>query len=292
MVCLPEVTLGRPAPGVGHGADGAHVRARRRFARTFSGPRWREYRRLLTMALAQGYTLVSLESWLADPTIAERSSVMILRHDVDQHPGSALKMAAVEAELGVRSTWYFRWRTARPQVIEAIRAGGHDVGLHYETLTRELLRRGLGAADAPLLVPEARLLLRRELAAFAELHGPTCSTCPHGDTRMRGVHNGVLLRGEELSTYGLRWESNAAVGRFPLDVWLTDRSSAEGGWKDGQDPLDLLIDRRSPILAVVHPNNWVSGVGLWWDRILPGRLGASGSDTPPLSLGPASSGAR
>jgi hypothetical protein len=255
---------------------------RRRLSRTFSRPRWREYRRLLALALANDYTLVSLESWLADPDLAARTDVIILRHDVDQYPASALRMAAIEAELGVHSTWYFRWRTAHPAVIQTIRDDGHEVGLHYETLTRELLRRGLQAADAVALVPGARELLHEELTAFAERHGPTRSTCPHGDTRMRGVHNGLLLQGEDLATYGLRWESNAAVGQLPLDVWLTDRSSAEGRWKEGMDPIDLLIDRRSPILAVVHPNNWVSGAALWRDRILPGRYGTASSDEPPL----------
>jgi hypothetical protein len=281
--------LGAAGPvSVGMGdAHRARVRTRGRLSRTLSGPRWREYRRLLTLALAQGYTLLSLESWLADPAMAGKADVVILRHDVDQHPGSALKMAAIETELGIRSTWYFRWRTAQPKVIQEIRESGHDVGLHYETLTRELLRRGLGAADAPSLVPQARELLREELAVFAERHGPARSTCPHGDTRIRGVHNGVLLRGEDLSTYGVLWESNADVAQLPLDVWLTDRSSAEGGWKDGLDPIDLLIDRRSPILAVVHPNNWVSGPGLWGDRMLPERFGATGSDTPPRLSSPA-----
>lgn len=274
------------------GSSGAHVRTRRRLGRTVSGARWREYRRLLTLALAQGYTLVSLESWLADPEVYAGGDVMILRHDVDQCPAAAVRMAAIEAELGVRSTWYFRWRTAQSTVIQEIREAGHEVGLHYETLTRELLYRGLRAADAEALIPEARELLRDELAAFAARHGPARSTCPHGDTRMRGVHNGVLLQGEDLASYGLRWETNAAVGRLPLEVWLTDRSSAEGGWKEGLDPVDLLIDRRSPILAVVHPNNWVSGVGLWWDRLLPERFGATGSDTPPANLSPGSSRAR
>ncbi len=255
---------------------------RRRLSRTLSRPRWREYRRLLGLALAQGYELVSLESWLADPDLAVRPAVMVLRHDVDQYPASALRMAAIEAEFGIRSTWYFRWRTAHPAVVRKIRDAGHEVGLHYETLTRELLRRGLRATDAAGLIPEARLLLREELAAFAACHGPASSTCPHGDTRMVGVHNGVLLRGEDLSAYGVRWEANAAAGRLPLDVWLTDRSSAEGRWKDGLDPIDLLIDRRSPILAVVHPNNWVSGAALWCDRVLPGRFGTAGSDEPPL----------
>jgi hypothetical protein len=209
--------------------------------------------------------------------------VLILRHDVDQSPASALRMGAIEAELGVRSTWYFRWRTARPEVVRQIRAGGHEVGLHYETLSRLLLQRGLTAAHGPELLAEARALLRRELATFAQRHGPTRSACPHGDTRIPGVHNGVLLQGEPLDAYGIEWDSNAAVShRAPLDVWLTDRSIAEGRWKEGLDPLDLLIDRRSPILAVVHPNNWTSGVALWWDRVLPQRFGTSGEDDPPL----------
>jgi hypothetical protein len=99
---------------------------------------------------------------------------------------------------------------------------------------------------------------------------------------MPGVHNGSLLLGEDWSAYGLRWDANAAMREHALDVWLTDRSVAEGRWKDGLDPIDLLIDRRSPILAVVHPNNWVSGAALWWDRAVPGRLRTS-SDAPPLA---------
>jgi hypothetical protein len=254
----------------------------RRLARTLAGSRWAEYRKLLTTALGLGYELVSLESWLAEPGRTGSADLIALRHDVDQYPASALRMAAIEQELGVRSTWYFRWRTAHPAVVKRIREAGHDVGLHYESLTRELLRRGLGAHDAEALVPEARRLLREELTAFAERHGPTRSTCPHGDTRLPGVHNGVLLRGEDLARYGVRWDANAAVGGMQLDVWLTDRSSAEGRWKDALDPVDLLVDRRSPILAVVHPNNWTSGVALWSDRLAPGRYGTARTDDPPL----------
>jgi hypothetical protein len=259
-----------------------NARTRRRLSRTLSRSRWSEYSTLLRIAVEQGYALLSLEAWLADPELAAQEPRLVLRHDVDQHPASALRMAGIEAELGVLSTWYFRWRTARPRVVEAIRSQGHAVGLHYETLTRELLRRGLGQSAAAELIPQARELLRGELAVFAERFGPVRSACPHGDTRMPGVHNGLLLLDQDWSEYGLRWDANAAIRGRPLDVWLTDRSAAEGGWKEGLDPIDLLIDRRSPILAVVHPNNWVSGPGLWWDRALPGRLRTS-SDAPPAA---------
>jgi|SRR5271165_453272 len=258
------------------------ARTRRRFSRTLSRSRWREYQTLLRVALEQGYSVLSLETWLAEPELSAGRPRLLLRHDVDQHPASALRMAAIEAELGVLSTWYFRWRTALPRVVETIRAQGHAVGLHYETLTRELLRRGLGPSHADELVPEARGLLRDELAAFAERFGPVRSACPHGDTRLPGVRNGVLLLDQDWADYGIRWDANAAMRERRLDVWLTDRSVAEGRWKEGLDPIDLLIDRRSPILVVVHPNNWASGPALWWDRTMPGHM-RTGSDTPPVA---------
>jgi hypothetical protein len=239
-------------------------------SRTLSGSRWGEYRQFIQVAIGQGYAVLSLEAWLAEPSLAGERPLLLLRHDVDQYSASAVRMAAIEAEMGVISTWYFRWRTVNPAVIDNIRQAGHAIGLHYETLTRELLRRGLSPADSEPLIPEARALLRRELAAFQDRYGPAQSACPHGDTRVPGVHNGVLLLGEDWSSYGLRWDANAAMRQHRLDVWLTDRSIAEGRWKDGLDPIDLLIDRRSPILAVVHPNNWVSGISLWWDRALSG----------------------
>jgi hypothetical protein len=258
------------------------ARTRRRLSRTLSGARWKEYGQFLRIAVDHGYAITSLEAWLADPDAAGGRPALIVRHDVDQYPASALRMAAIEAKLGIRSTWYFRWRTAHPYVVSSIRETGHEVGLHYESLSRELLRHGLSASDAPALLPRARALLREELAEFSERHGPARSACPHGDTRVPGVHNGVLLQGEDLSDYGIRWDTNAAVGHTRLDVWLTDRSSAEGRWGDSLDPIDLLIDRRSPILMVVHPNNWVSGAALWCDRIMPGRYGTADSDDPPL----------
>jgi hypothetical protein len=254
-------------------------RTRRRLGRTLSRSRWGEYDRLLALAVGQGYRPVGVEDWLADPDL--EGPLLLLRHDVDQHPTSALRMAAIEAEYGIRSTWYFRWRTARDAVVEQIRDAGHAIGLHYETLTREVLGRGLAADDAPALVEECRETLRLELDAFAERFGPARSACPHGDTRVPGVHNGVLLLGQDWAQYGLRWDANAAMRGRRIGVWLTDRSVAEGRWKDGMDPIDLFIDRRAPILAVVHPNNWVSGMALWSDRVGFGAY-RTGSDRPPL----------
>jgi hypothetical protein len=222
-----------------------------------------------------GYEVVSLERWLDAGGPAVRPTVL-LRHDVDQAPAAALRMLAIDAAEGVRGTWYFRWRTARPDVVATVRAEGADVGLHYETLTRLALARGIEAREAERLVPEARDLLRREISVFGARFGAIRSVCPHGDTRAPGIRNAVLLEGERWGDYGIIYDGNAAMRGRPLDTWLTDRTGRDGRWADGVDPLALLAAGASPLLCVTHPNNWASGFTLWSDRLARGLAGAPG----------------
>jgi hypothetical protein len=243
------------------------VRPRRRFSRTFSRARWPEYGRLLKTALGHGYRVVTLEEFL-DGRLGEGDGpVLILRHDVDQHPASALTMSDVEVALGLRSTWYLRWRTARPDVVAELRRRGGEVGFHYETLSRAALEGADLGADPDERLRRGRELLREEIATFAELHGPIRSVAAHGDTRAPGVNNGDLLRGEEWTDYGVDYDANDAMRRHRLAAWATDRSSAEGGWSNDVDPFALLRAGETPILCLTHPNNFVSGPALWRDRL-------------------------
>jgi hypothetical protein len=255
-------------------------RARRRLSRSLSPSRWSEYRGLLEGARRRGYRVVSLEDWIVAP---ERSPdpVLVLRHDVDQHPRSALAMARIEESLGLRSTFYFRWRTAQRSVIRTLRERGFAVGLHYETLSRRALALGAGPEDdlSPL-IDESRDLLRREVAVFIERFGPIRSICAHGDSRVPHVRNALLVRGQDCSSFGIEFEGNEAMAGRGLACWLTDRSAPEGRWRDGLDPLALFESRTAPILCLTHPNNWASGAGLWLDRAVRAIRGRD--DEPPL----------
>lgn len=270
----------------------ATPRTRKRFSRTITTSRWDEYLTLLELAQAEGYAVVSLEQWLGQEPDAERT--LILRHDVDQCPRSVLRMLRIEVHLGVRSTWYFRWRTARPRVVRAVQRHGAEVGLHYECLSRLVLAaRDAGEnADVDELIPLARRTLKRELTAWSVLFGPSRSACAHGDTRVAGVNNAALLRDADLGEYGLEYDANASMRTRDLAYWLTDRSKAEGGWRDGLDAAAIIAEHASPVLLLTHPNNWISGPGLWADRLaaklLPEpritsrRALRTGSDEPPV----------
>jgi hypothetical protein len=264
----------------GESSPASRVRTRRRLSRTFSGERWPEYGRLLKAALGAGYQVVTLEDFLDGTVESAHGPVLVLRHDVDQCAGAALRMSDLELELGLRSTWYFRWRTARPAVIEELRRRGGEIGLHYETLSREALDGDGAGEPGPAALDAARERLREEIATFVALFGPIRSVAAHGDTRAPGIRNGELLRDQEWTEYGVDYDANDAMRRHPLAAWLTDRSGAEGGWSDDTDPFSLLRRGATPILCLTHPNNWVSGPALWWDRLLVHALGRA-SDAPP-----------
>ncbi len=61
----------------------------------------------------------------------------LLRHDVDRKPGKALKMAIAEAEMEIKTTYYFRAKkhTFKKDIIQRIENLGHEIGYHYESLS-------------------------------------------------------------------------------------------------------------------------------------------------------------
>lgn len=68
------------------------------------------------------------------------SRCVILRHDIDTSLSQAVKLAEVEAEEGVRSTWFVLLRTdfynvfskSGLEALRRIQSFGHEVGLHFD----------------------------------------------------------------------------------------------------------------------------------------------------------------
>jgi hypothetical protein len=89
------------------------------------------YRQLLEAAQAGGYRFVPFDR---DPQPGD----VFLRHDVDLSLDAALELARLEAELGVRATYFLMTRSvfynlgsdAGEQALAELRALGHAVGHH------------------------------------------------------------------------------------------------------------------------------------------------------------------
>jgi hypothetical protein len=63
---------------------------------------------------------------------------VILRHDVDSLPLNSLRLARLEASLGIRGTYYFRSEPDgfNEDIIRQIAGLGHETGYHYETMAQ------------------------------------------------------------------------------------------------------------------------------------------------------------
>ena len=108
----------------------------------------------------------------AGPVACEKETLTAyLRHDVDRLPQRAVAMAEAEAGRGIHASYYFRCdaRMRFPErAMGRIADLGHEIGFHYESLSRT------GGDRAAALA-----LFQRELAACRAIV-PVTTVAPHG----------------------------------------------------------------------------------------------------------------
>ena len=94
------------------------------------------YKELCLALLDSGYTPLTVYSYLKEQK-KKNNKLVVLRHDIDRKPKNALRMAELEHELGIQSTYYFRVPyTFKPEIMGKIRDLENEVGYHYEVLSK------------------------------------------------------------------------------------------------------------------------------------------------------------
>lgn len=91
------------------------------------------YKELLRSLVHANYTFKTFEEFV----LSNDQEGVVLRHDVDLLPRNSLTFAKIQANLGIKGTYYFRavpesWDEA---IIREISSLGHEIGYHYECLT-------------------------------------------------------------------------------------------------------------------------------------------------------------
>ena len=94
------------------------------------------YRTLLRTGLDGGFRFATF----AETPRLDEQRVCVVRHDVDSDPGAAFAIAELEADEGVRSTFFVMLRSAvynlfkreNQELVTGLAALGHAIGLHYD----------------------------------------------------------------------------------------------------------------------------------------------------------------
>ena len=215
------------------------------------------YCELLAGLKENGYTLAPVRSYFENP----REHAVYLRHDVDRLPSRAVRMAQAENALGIASAYYFRSTkqgTFPEAAVQAIERLGHEIGYHYEVVTRY----GAGSAEAV----EA---FARDLASLRKL-SDVKTVAAHGSP-LSGATNIGYARGLDRSALGLLGEPQTDFD-FSRVLYVTDTGGIFGSphnrrdWSPGKNlrepmtPATLgrwLCPEREPlVLLTTHPERW------------------------------------
>lgn len=196
------------------------------------------YRQMLRCGIAGGYRFAGF----AELAVLRRGEgrICLLRHDCDNDLVAAARLAEIEAEAGVRSTYFLMLRSAMYNLLAPTNAAlvrrildcGHWLGLHFD---------GLAAGDAA----EARLavLVDQECELLQQEFGrPVTAVSFHQPSRLV-LDNRIRL--DRINTYDRRDMEGV---HYTSDSNLAFR---------GGDPVDLFAGGAHQLLQVlIHPEWW------------------------------------
>ncbi|AHF09977.1 MULTISPECIES: PEGA domain-containing protein [Dehalobacter] len=217
----------------------------------------KNYEGFLDEIILLGYKPIRVMDYYNHVPITKKT--IVLRHDVDVSAEDALAMAKIEHLRGVKSTYYFRWGTADPEVLKEVRALGHEVGLHYETLADYSLQYHLKSAQdiTPAVKQELQRRLKSEIAHFRQQFGKVYTIASHGaeeNIRLGVTNYQAIMAGEDPHNYGI---IGTAYG--PIIQHFTYMSDSGGIWEPFPYP-KLEESSAGPFYILIHPIHWASGL--------------------------------
>ena len=233
-----------------------------------------KYAQLCDTLQALACPILTVKQYLS--TRQPQETLVVLRHDVDRYVGAALRMARMESECGLSSTYYFRATPAVfiPAALAEVHRLGHEVGYHYEVLARVKGK-----------TTEALRLFERELEKFREIV-PVDTVSMHGSP-LSPWNNLDLWKAHDLADYGILGDAVLNVESKGV-YYFTDTGRS---WDAGrhnlrdrmasrelhrqvhttEDLIGFLKDRPTyPVYISAHPSRWASNwlewsVGLVFD---------------------------
>ncbi|MFC2060268.1 hypothetical protein ACFLTZ_04150 [Chloroflexota bacterium] len=221
-----------------------------------------KYRELCEAITNSRYTSLTVGTYLTAQNPSQKC--IVLRHDVDSQPSPALRMAEIEKEYEIKSTYYFRFSKSvfAPSLIGEIAAMGHEIGYHYEVLDKAI---GDQVRAAQLFKQELEELRKIVEVTTVSMHGNPLTKWDNRDFWKRCSLGDFELKGEAYlsmdfekvmyySDTGRTWED----GKFNIkDVIPASMKSVRKPILATTDDLKNLIQSdKGNIYLLIHPERW------------------------------------
>jgi len=222
-----------------------------------------KYEHLLRSLKDKGYDLITVADYLEqDPAVP----FVVMRHDVDRMKKNSLRMAELEASVGVSSTYYFRYpNTFDVGLMNKVSALGHEIGYHYEALSKAKGDKN-----------RALKLFEDELSEFKK-YFDVKTISMHG-APLSGVNNQDLTDMIDMESFGLKGDAISSINDREL-VYFNDTGRR---WDDkynirdklhesemnelkSTDDLMRFIEKEKfrKIYINTHPERWSDNIVVW-----------------------------
>jgi hypothetical protein len=221
-----------------------------------------KYKELWSALLELDYRPLSVSDYIGFGR-NETEKIAISRHDIDRKPLNALRVAEAEKELGIRSTYYFRYpHTFKKAIINEILDMGHEIGYHYEVLSK-------CNGD----VKEAIKLFEYELNEFRSVTDIK-TICMHGSPLSK-YDNKELWKHYDFKSYGIIGEAYISINNINYfsdsgRTWgpknkIRDLKAESNYMANTTDGLITLINHEifDQIYILTHPERWASNNSEW-----------------------------
>jgi len=231
-----------------------------------------KYEALCKAMIDFDYTPVSVCTYLEVQPQPNRC--IILRHDVDRKPEQAMKMAELENDLGIMSTYYFRKKEEvfKPEIIKEIANMGHEIGYHYEAMDK---------ADGDF--EKAIRIFEKELKEFRKICDVK-TICMHGNPLSKWVNKDIWgkydfkdfgIFGEPylsidykkvfyLTDTGRKWNS-----RFSVKDVVGANSQRNEKMKSTDDVIRMIKEGDvEQICILAHPERWSDSFSAWLKELV------------------------
>lgn len=221
-----------------------------------------KYRELCSCLLENHYVPLTFSEYMENGNELS-NKFAIIRHDVDRKPFNALRMAELENEIGVRSTYYFRYPyTFKIELIKKIIDLGHEIGYHYEVLSK---------ANGDY--EKAKELFEKELGKFREIYDVK-TICMHGSPLSK-FDNRDLWKYCEFKEFGVLGEAYISINSINYFSDTGRTWSARNKVRDfmvgsnfkactTNDLINLIKNENlSNIYILTHPERWAANSAQW-----------------------------
>ena len=202
-----------------------------------------KYKELCETIVESEYTTLTFTQYFSLKNIPEK--FIILRHDVERQIEHALRMAKIENDLGIISTYYFRMKedVFKPEIIKEVADMGHEIGYHYEVLDK-----AKGDYERAIEIFEEEL---KKFRAICEVK----TICMHGNPFSKWVNKDLWTK-YNFEIFGIIGEPYLSMDYINV-LYLTDTGRRWNSKFSVKDVVDANLKSR-----------WNDNIGRWLKELV------------------------